>query len=49
MEEKNTTGVILEQKEQGRLRIAKIETDWKWLKSLANFFKMRERWRSSFK
>ena len=50
MKEK-TKGVILNQKET---RMAEDGEDWNGLemtilKSLANFFKMHERWRSSFK
>ena len=50
MKEK-TKGVILKQK---GTRMAEDGEDWNGLemtilKSLANFFKMHERWRSSFK
>ena len=48
---KNTKGVILKQK---GAKMAEDGEDWNGLemtilKSLANFFKINERWRSSFK
>ena len=48
---KNTKGVILKQK---GAEMAEDGEDWNGLemtilKSLANFFKINERWRSSFK
>ena len=48
---KNTNGVIPEQKGK---RMAEHDEDWNGLKmtileSLANFIKIHERWRSSFK
>ena len=51
LRKKNTKGVILKQKET---RMADDGKDWNGLemtisKSLANFFKIHERWRSSFK